>query len=47
MEEVNSEIKAFVAEHPRMMGVLFTLVLLLSQVTTVAAGQSGGTVVGS
>lgn len=46
MEEVNSEIKAFVAEHPRMMGVLFTLVLLLSQITTVA-GQNGGTVVGS
>ncbi len=34
-----SDIAAFVREHPRMMGVLFTLTLLLSQAGTVAAGN--------
>lgn len=45
MEEVNSDIETFVAEHPRMMGVLFALVLLLSQIGTVAA-ESGATTIG-
>ena len=45
MEKDNSELKAFIAKHPRMMGVLFTLMLLLSQVGTVAAG-SGATTIG-
>ena len=44
--EYNHELKAFLAEHPRMMGVLFTLMLLLTQIGTVAAHQAGGTVVG-
>ncbi|MFW6045708.1 MAG: DUF7503 family protein [Natronomonas sp.] len=30
---------AFLKEHPRMMGVLFTMMLLLSQAGTVAAGN--------
>ena len=46
MEEDTSEIKTFVANHPRMMGVLFTLLLLLTQIGTVAAGN-GGTTVGT
>lgn len=45
MEEDNNDLSAFVAKHPRMMGVLFTLVLLLSQVGTVAGG-SGTTIIG-
>ena len=36
-----STVSSFLAEHPRMTGVLFTLVLLLSQAGQVAAG--GGT----
>ena len=44
--EDNHEIKSFLAEHPRMMGVLFTLMLLLTQVGMVAAGQAGGTTIG-
>lgn len=43
--EDNHDVKDFLAEHPRMMGVLFTLVLLLSQVGNVAA-QAGGTTIG-
>lgn len=46
MEKTNSKLSEFLVEHPRMMGVLFTLMLLLSQVGTAAAGQSGGTTVG-
>ncbi len=30
--------KSYLASHPRMIGALFTLVMLLSQVGTVAAG---------
>lgn len=44
--EVNHDVKAFLAEHPRMMGVLFTLLLLLTQLGTVA-GASGSTTVGT
>ena len=32
-----SELKSFLADNPKMMGVLFTLVLFLSQAGTVAA----------
>lgn len=46
MEEDNSTFAAFLAKHPRMMGVLFTLVLLLSQIGTVSAA-AGGTTVGT
>lgn len=47
MEDNHDDLKAFMAEHPRMMGVLFTLLLLLTQVGNVAAGQAGGTTVGT
>ena len=33
---------AFVAEHPKMAGVLFTTLLLLSQAGTVMAGHGSG-----
>lgn len=45
MEDNN--IKAFLADHPRMMGVLFTLALLFTQIGSAAGSQIGGTVVGS
>ena len=32
--------KAYLAENPRMIGVLFTLMVLLSQIGTVAAGSN-------
>ena len=32
--------KAYLAENPRMIGVLFTLMVLLSQIGTVAAGTN-------
>lgn len=32
-----SELKSFLAENPRMMGALFTMVLLLSQAGSVVA----------
>lgn len=35
------DIKAIVTEHPRLVGVLFALIFLLSQVGTVAAGAAG------
>ncbi|AGN01469.1 hypothetical protein L593_07620 [Salinarchaeum sp. Harcht-Bsk1] len=31
---------AYLAEHPRMVGALFTILLLLSQVGSVAANQN-------
>lgn len=40
MNETDSELKAYLAENPRMIGVLFTITVLLSQAGTVAA--SGG-----
>ena len=45
MQGENSDITAWIAKHPRMMGVLFVLMMLLTQVGTVAAGN-GGTIVG-
>ncbi|WP_438267689.1 DUF7503 family protein [Halorussus limi] len=35
------DITGWLAEHPRTMGALFTLILLLSQVGNVAAGSAG------
>jgi hypothetical protein len=35
-------IKSYLAENPRMLGVLFTLLLLLTQVGNVAAGGNTG-----
>ena len=34
------DMKAYLADHPRMIGALFTLLLLLSQAGTVAAGAN-------
>lgn len=36
----DSSLKAYLAEHPKMTGVLFTILLLLSQAGSVAAGNS-------
>jgi hypothetical protein len=36
----DNEIAAYLAEHPRMIGVLFTMMLLLTQAGNVAAGNS-------
>lgn len=36
----DSTLETYVAEHPKMAGVLFTILLLLSQAGTVAAGGS-------
>ncbi len=41
----DNDIAAFLAEHPRMIGVLFTMMMLLTQAGNVAAG-SGFTVSG-
>jgi len=38
--ESESSIAAYFAEHPRMLGGLFTVLLLLTQVGNVAAGES-------
>lgn len=37
-----SSVKQFLADHPRAMGVLFTLVVLLTQAGSVAAGGLTG-----
>ena len=44
MESTSSSMAAYLAEHPKMVGVLFTMLLLLSQAGSVAAGQGGATV---
>ncbi|WP_312911600.1 DUF7503 family protein [Natronosalvus caseinilyticus] len=36
-----TELSDYLKNHPRMIGVLFTAMLLLSQAGTVAAGNSG------
>ena len=38
MSESENAAAAWLAEHPKMTGVLFTMMLLLSQAGTVAAG---------
>lgn len=40
----DSTMAAYLTENPRLMGVLFTLVLLLTQTGTVAAGGGGMTI---
>jgi hypothetical protein len=35
----DTKLAAFLKEHPRMMGVLFTLTVLLTQIGPVAAGN--------
>lgn len=42
----DNDIASYLAEHPRMIGVLFTALLLLSQAGTVIAGTGGGTTSG-
>lgn len=39
-EENNGALAEYLNEHPRMMGVLFTMLLLLSQAGAVAAGNN-------
>lgn len=46
MEANDGSLKAFLAQHPRLMGVLFTLALLLTQVGTAAAQGSGAITTG-
>lgn len=40
MSDDNSRIMDFLYRHPKLIGLLFTAVLLMSQVGTVAAGAS-------
>ncbi|MFB6161168.1 MAG: hypothetical protein ABEJ61_08335 [Haloferacaceae archaeon] len=40
-EDNTAAMASYLKDHPRMMGALFTLVLLLSQAGTVAAGNAG------
>lgn len=40
MTDTNGRIASYLAEHPRMAGALFTILLVLSQVGTVAANQN-------
>jgi len=42
MSESENAAAAWLAEHPKMTGVLFTMMLLLSQAGTVAAGGVAG-----
>jgi len=42
----DTKLAAFLKEHPRMMGVLFTLTVLLTQVGPVLADGNGHTVTG-
>lgn len=43
MSDTNGRMAEYLAEHPRMAGVLFTILLLLSQAGTVAA-NNGSTI---
>ena len=43
MSDNNSALRTVLAENPRLMGVLFSLCLLLSKAGTVAAGNGGTT----
>ncbi|WP_272942287.1 DUF7503 family protein [Halogranum rubrum] len=40
---MNQKMADYLKQNPRMIGVLFTMVLLLSHATPVLAGGSGGT----
>ena len=44
MESTSSSMAAYLAEHPKMVGVLFTMMVLLSQAGSVVAGGQGSTV---
>ena len=41
MTHSTASVRTFLADHPRMMGALFAMLLLLSQTGTVAAGNGG------
>ncbi len=43
---MESNVTQYLAEHPRLMGVLFTAYLLVASAGTVVATQGGGTVAG-
>ncbi|MFW5950236.1 MAG: DUF7503 family protein [archaeon] len=43
MSQNDSEIAAFLAEHPKMIGVLFTMLVLLTQMGAVAGSSSSVT----
>lgn len=45
MSDDNSRMEAYLKNHPRMIGVLFTIMLAISQMGT-AAAASGTTTVG-
>lgn len=45
MSDGNGDLQRYLAEHPRKIGVLFTLLLLLSQAGTVGASL-GQTIIG-
>ncbi len=40
-QDNNGKMAQFLAEHPRLIGVLFTMMLLLTQAGNVAAKNSG------
>ena len=42
-DQTDSRMVAFLKEHPRMMGALFTLLVLLSQAGTVIAEEGSAT----
>ena len=41
MSETDTRIKDWLAAHPKMIGVLFTVLVLLGKAGTAAAGNSG------
>ncbi|WP_181687237.1 DUF7503 family protein [Halorhabdus salina] len=43
MSQSESEMEAFLEEHPKMIGVLFTLLVLLTQVGAASASYSSVT----
>lgn len=43
MESTSSTMKAYLAEHPKMVGVLFTMMILLSQAGAAVAGTGATT----
>ena len=43
MSENDTSVKALLADHPKLTGVLFTMLLLLTQAGSVAAGNGSCT----
>ena len=43
MSQSETEMERFLAEHPKMIGVLFTLLVLLTQMGAAAAGSANVT----